>query len=67
MRQNDNTKVLKRGLKYAVLDKMFNTIAIYRYKKAVSFLIGVSTRTLDRSTCYKTDRYTVYLITNVVL
>jgi len=67
MRQNDNTKVLERGLKYAVLDKMFNTIAIYRYKTVVSNLIGVSTRTLDRTIPYKTDRYTVYLITNVVL
>ena len=45
MRHKDTTKVLKRGLKYAVLDKNTNKITIYRLKSVVATLLNVSTRT----------------------
>lgn len=66
MRHKDTTKVLKRGLKYAVLNKETNKITLYRFKTQVADLLNVSTRTLDRSIPYKNDKYEVYLITNVV-
>jgi len=69
MRRNttfSNTKVLKRGLKYAVLNKESKKISIYRYKTAVADLLGVSIRTLDRSIPYETDKYIVYFVSNVV-
>ena len=67
MRQKDNTKVLKRGLKYAVLNIHTNKVAIYRFKTQVADLLNVSTRTLDRQISYKNDKYIVYIISNVVL
>ena len=67
MRQKDNTKVLKRGLKYAVLNIDTNKVAIYRFKTQVADLLNVSTRTLDRQIPYKNDKYIVYIISNVVL
>lgn len=67
MRHKFKTKVEKRALKYAVLDKNTNTISIYRFKTAVSDLIGVSTRTLDRTIPYENEKYCVYLVANVVL
>ncbi len=66
MRHKDNTKVLKRALKYAVLNKNTNKITIYRYKKQVADLLNVSVRTLDRQIPYENKDYNVYLITNVV-
>jgi hypothetical protein len=67
MRHKNTTKVLKRALKYAVLDKKTNKITIYRFKTQVANLLNVSTRTLDRTIPYKNDDYEVYLIVNVVL
>ena len=67
MRHKDNQKVLKRALKYAVLDKQNNKITIYRYKTQVATLLNVSTRTLDRQITYQNERYVVYLVSNVVL
>lgn len=67
MRHKDNQKVLKRTLKYAVLDKQNNKITIYRYKTQVATLLNVSTRTLDRQITYQNERYVVYLVSNVVL
>jgi len=67
MRHKDTTKVLKRGLKYAVLSKKTNKVIIYRFKTAVADLLNISTRTLDRHIPYKNDDYEVYLIANVVL
>lgn len=66
MRHKDTTKVLKRGLKYAVLDKKTNQITIYRFKTVVADLLNISTRTLDRTIPYKNDYYEVYLVVNVV-
>ena len=66
MRHKDTTKVLKRGLKYAVLDKNTNKITIYRFKSVVATLLNVSTRTLDRGIPYENAFYKVYLIANVV-
>ena len=67
MRHKDTTKVLKRGLKYAVLDKNTNQITIYRFKTVVATLLNVSVRTLDRNKTYENDAYIVYLVANVVL
>lgn len=67
MRHKDTTKVLKRGLKYAVLDKKTNQITIYRFKTVVATLLNVSVRTLDRNKTYENDAYIVYLVANVVL
>ena len=67
MRHKDTTKVLKRGLKYAVLNKKTNKVSIYRFKTVVATLLNVSIRTLDRHTTYENDDYMVYLIDNVVL
>ena len=66
MRHKNTTKVLKRGLKYAVLDKNTNKITIYRFKSVVATLLNVSTRTLDRGIPYENASYKVYLIANVV-
>ncbi len=66
MRHKDNTKVLKRALKYAVLNKNTNKVTIYRYKKQVADLLNVSIRTLDRQIPYENKDYNVYLIANVV-
>lgn len=66
MRHKDTTKVLKRGLKYAVLNKETNKITIYRFKIQVADLLNISTRTLDRKIPYENDKYKVYLIANVV-
>ena len=66
MRHKDNTKVIKRGLKYAVLDKESRKVSIYRFKNQVADLLNVSTRTLDRKIPYENERYIVYLISNVV-
>lgn len=66
MRHKDTTKVLKRGLKYAVLNKKTNKVSIYRFKTQVADLLNISTRTLDRTIPYKNDDYEVYLISNVV-
>lgn len=66
MRHKDTTKVLKRGLKYAVLNKETNKITIYRFKTQVADLLNVSTRTLDRQIPYENDKHKVYLISNVV-
>jgi hypothetical protein len=67
MRHKDNTKVLKRALKYAVLDKKTNKITLYRFKTTVAELLNISTRTLDRYIPYETNDYNVYLVANVVL
>lgn len=67
MRHKDTTKVLKRGLKYAVLNKETNQIAIYRFKTQVSEVVNVSTRTLDRSLPYENSLFIVYKVSNVVL
>ena len=66
MRRKNNTKVLKRGLKYAVLVKETNTISIYRFKTDVATLLNVSTRILDRKIPYENDYFIVYLVSNVV-
>ena len=66
MRHKDNTKVVKRGLKYAVLDKESKKVSIYRFKNQVAELLNVSTRTLDRKIPYENERYIVYLVSNVV-
>ena len=66
MRHRDTTKVLKRGLKYAVLHKETSKITIYRFKTVVADLLNISTRTLDRSIPYENSDYAVYLISNVV-
>ena len=55
--KKDNTKVLKRALKYTLFDKKTNKVVIHRYKTKVSEIIGVSIRTLDREDVYETDRY----------
>jgi hypothetical protein len=60
-------KVLKRALKYAVLNKETSVISIFRYKTQVANLLNVSTRTLDRQIPYETDKYIVYLVVDVVL
>ena len=67
MRQKDNRKVLKRALKYAVLNKNTKEITIYRFKTQVADLLNVSTRTLDRYIPYETIDYNVYFVSNVVL
>jgi len=67
MRHKDTTKVLKRGLKFAVLDKKTSKISIYRFKTVVADLLNVSVRTLDRNKTYENDAYIVYLVANVVL
>ena len=66
MRHKDNTKVVKRGLKYAVLDKEIKKVSIYRFKNQVAELLNVSTRTLDRRIPYENERYIVYLVSSVV-
>lgn len=66
MRHKDNKKVLKRALKYAILNKETNNITIYRFKTQVSEVVNVSTRTLLRGLPYENDKFIVYLITNVV-
>jgi len=67
MRHKNTTKVLKRGLKFAVLDKKTSKISIYRFKTVVADLLNVSVRTLDRNETYENDAYIVYLVANVVL
>ena len=67
MRHKETTKVLKRALKYIVIDKQTNKVVIFRFKTQVATLINVSTRTLDRQIPYKSNRYEVYLVSNVVL
>jgi len=67
MRHKIKTKVEKSRLKYAILNKKTNEITIYRFKTKVADLIGVSTRTLDRTIPYENDNYCVYLVCNVVL
>lgn len=67
MRHKDNKKVLKRALKYAVLNKDTKEITIYRFKTQVADLLNVSTKTLDRHICYETIDYTAYKVANVVL
>lgn len=67
MRHKDNKKVLKRALKYAVLNKNTKEITIYRFKTQVAELLNVSTRTLDRCIPYETIDYNVYFVSNVVL
>lgn len=67
MRHKNTTKVLKRALKYAVLNKETNQIAIYRFKTQVSEVVNVSTRTLDRSLPYENSLFIVYKVSNVVL
>ena len=66
MRHKDNNKVLKRALKYAVLNKETNKIVIYRFKTQVADLLNVSTRTLDRQIPYKNNNFIVYEVSNVV-
>jgi hypothetical protein len=67
MRHKDTTKVLKRGLKYAVLNKNTSKVTIYRFKTQVSEVINTSTRTLLRGLPYENNQFIVYLISNVVL
>jgi len=67
MRHKETTKILKRALKYAVLNKETNKITIYRFKTQVSEAISTSTRTLDRGLPYENNKFIVYLISNVVL
>lgn len=67
MRHRETTKVLKRALKYAVLNKETNQITIYRFKTQVSEVVNVSTRTLDRSLPYENSLFIVYKVSNVVL
>ena len=67
MRHKETTKVLKRALKYAVLNKETNKMTIYRFKTQVSEVINTSTRTLDRGLPYENNQFIVYLISNVVL
>jgi len=67
MRHKDNKKVLKRALKYAVLNKNTKEITIYRFKTQVSALLSISTRTLYRDIPYETIDYIVYKVANVVL
>ncbi len=67
MRHKDNKKVLKRGLKYAVLDKETKKVTLYRFKTQVANLLNISTRTLDRGIPYENDNFAVYLVVNVVL
>lgn len=66
MRHKDNSKVLKRALKYAVLNKETNKITIYRFKTQVADILNVSTRTLDRQIPYKNNNFIVYEVSNVV-
>lgn len=66
MRHKDNEKVLKKGIKYAVLNKTTNKITIYRFKTQVATLLNISTRTLDRQIPYENDLFIVYLVSNVV-
>lgn len=66
MRHKDNEKVLKKGIKYAVLNKTTNKITIYRFKTQVATLLNVSIRTLDRQIPYENDLFIVYLVSNVV-
>ena len=67
MRHKDNRKVLKRALKYAVVNKTTNEVTIFRFKTQVSHLINVSTRTLDRQIPYENDNFIAYYVSNVVL
>ena len=67
MRQKENKKVLKRALKYAVINKQTNKVTIYRFKTQVASLLNISTRTLDRNNPYITNDFEVYFISNVVL
>ena len=66
MRHKDNNKVLKRALKYAVLNKETNKVVIYRFKTQVADLLNVSTRTLDRQIPYENSSFIVYEVSNVV-
>lgn len=66
MRHKDNNKVLKRALKYAVLNKETNKVVIYRFKTQVANLLNVSTRTLDRQIPYESSSFIVYEVANVV-
>lgn len=66
MRHKDSKKVLKRALKYAVLNKETQKITLLRYKTQVSALIGVSTRTLDRKIPYENNSFGVFEVENVV-
>lgn len=66
MRHKDSKKVLKRALKYAVLNKETQKITLLRYKTQVSNLIGVSTRTLDRKIPYENNSFGLYEVENVV-
>lgn len=66
MRHKDSKKILKRALKYAVLNKETQKITLLRYKTQVSALIGVSTRTLDRKIPYENSSFGVFEVENVV-
>lgn len=66
MRHKDSKKVLKRALKYAVLNKETQKITLLRYKTQVSNLIEVSTRTLDRKIPYENNSFGVFEVENVV-
>lgn len=57
--------ILKRMLKYAVLNKTTEEITIYYYQKDVAELFKVSRKTIYRSLPYENEQYKVYLITNV--
>jgi hypothetical protein len=57
--------ILKRMLKYAVLNKTTEEIIIYYYQKDVAKLFKVSRKTIFRNRTYENEQYKVYLITNV--
>jgi len=66
MRHNKRVDTFKAAIKYAVLNKTTNKVAVCRFKTQVAALIGVSTRTLDRNINYSNEQYTVYLVGSVV-
>jgi hypothetical protein len=66
MRHLDKTKVLKRALKYILIDKINNKASIFRFKTQIAKEINVSNRTLDRNLPYECKNYIVYSVSNVV-
>lgn len=54
--------ILKRKLKYGVLDKSSNKITLHFTQKSVAELLKVSRMTIYRGLPYETSQYVVYSI-----
>ena len=57
--------MLKKRIKYAVLNKETQKVSIFTFQKDVADLFNVSRKTIYRELPYQNDKYIVYIVDSV--